>query len=140
MSYDLILTPLMTGGYGFLGSKYILGNTGQVQLLGTNLDKNLSFALLTGASCLVANTAKDYVIPRIPGDQNIKNIAQKAVGPALCGGSVVAMEALLENGSSNTTVASIIGGTANQNSYALDFVVGAGSYVAGEYTAGFYKK
>lgn len=90
---SLLLQPALSAGFGYAGSRFVLGNTGSVSVGGTSIDKNIAVAVTSAASALVANIGKDYIIPKIPiVDPTMKGYAQKAVGPVLAGTSAVVLE------------------------------------------------
>lgn len=129
---DNIGVPVLSAGYGYVGSKMLLGNTGNVTVGGTSVDKNIAVAGLVGAGALISQLSKDYIIPRIPGDQRVKNIAKNAVGPAVCGLATFGIEKALL--SENSAVTSLLGGSSNASSSLANAALGAGSYIAGQYT------
>ncbi len=132
---DIVAVPLLTGGFSYLGSKYILMNQGQVSVGSMALDKNVSFALMNTAGALISNLTKDYIIPKIPNSsipQGAKRIVEASIGPAICGGSGLLLEKMLESG--DNTVAGLFNGTQNQASSISNFFVGAASYVGAQYT------
>lgn len=129
---DVVIVPALAGGYAYAGSKFIMGDSGNVTVGGTSIDKSLATAGVVGASALIAQTTKDFIIPKIPVTGDMKRVAQGAVGPALCGGSTALLQGALI--SQNSTVSSLLSGSANQSSMLSNFVLGAGSYVAADYT------
>jgi hypothetical protein len=135
---DLFLQPALTSGFAWVGSRYILNNTGSVSVLGQSLDKNLAFAGMAGVGALVSNATKDYIIPKIPiSNQDYKNIVGKAVGPAICGGGALVLEQVFTGPAG---VQSFFGGVPNQANPLTNFAVSAGSYVASDYVLGMMKK
>jgi len=137
---DVIAVPALSGAIGYLGSKMILGNTGNVSLGSVNLDKNIAMAILIGSSAGIAQISKDFIIPKIPvGSPTLKNVVQNSVGPILCGASTVGLEKILlaqESGSITT----LLGGTSNQQGSFMNFAVGAGSYAVSDYLWKMYGK
>lgn len=132
---NLVVQPLVTGGIGYLGSKFVLGNTGQLSLGGKSVDKNLALAMISAAGAVVANTTKDYIIPYIPiNDITVKQVAQKAVGPVICGTSTVLLENMIY-----PTSFSGISGQSNSTSAIGNFMVGAGSYLAADYVTSMWR-
>jgi hypothetical protein len=96
-------------------------------------------AVLSAASTGVTNGTKNYIIPKIPiVDQNIKMIAQKAVGPVLAGASTVILEKMLDGGDSSV-ISNFVSGSQNNTGAAGNFMVGAGAYLAADYTASLWK-
>jgi hypothetical protein len=125
---DNLAVPALSAGYAYAGSRFLLGNTGNVSIGSTSVDKNLAIAGLVGAGALVSTLSKDYIIPRIPGDARVKQIAQSAVGPVVCGAATYGLEKALVS-SSNTLL-----GTPNTSSSMANAALGVGSYVAASYT------
>jgi hypothetical protein len=64
MTQSLLLQPLVSGEFGYLRSKFVLGNTGTISLGGTNVNKNLAIAVLSVGSAVIVNVGKDYIIPK----------------------------------------------------------------------------
>lgn len=125
---DVVAVPVLSGGFGYLGSKMILGNSGSVNLGGMSLDKNIAVGGLVAAGALVAQSTKDFVIPKIPiADARIKKVAEMAVGPVICGVTTGVLNSSLVSESS-------FFGPVNQSGMVTNIAVGAGSYLAGQYT------
>jgi hypothetical protein len=61
----------LSGGFGYLGSAFILGNSGNITVGGMTLNKNIALAIYCAAAAAVANVGKDYIIPKIPIQGNI---------------------------------------------------------------------
>ena len=102
---------------------------------GASIDKNLALAGMVGLGALASQTGKDFIIPRIPSagmSPAMKKVAENAVGPVICGGATVALEKLVA--APESSVASLISGTSNQSNTFTNFAVGAGAYLAADYT------
>ena len=66
MAVSLLAQPAIAGAFGYVGSRFILGNEGNLSVSSYSIDKNLAMGGMITASSLVANVSKDYIIPKIP--------------------------------------------------------------------------
>ena len=133
---DMLITPTIAAGLGYVGSKMVLGNTGNVTLVGYSLDKNLANAGVIGVGSVVSGLTKNAIIPKIPIMSSypyVTTILQKSVGPAICGLSTYGLNAALVNEGN-----SYLYGSANTSTPLNNFLLGAGSQVGADYIAGMW--
>lgn len=129
---DVVGTSVASAGFGYIGSRYLIGNTGNVIISGKSMDKNLVVAGVVGIASAVGETTKDYFIPMLPesiAQSESADFAKASVGPALAGVSTYVLEKALVPPDG----IGALQGTSNGGSAFANFALGAGSNIAGAY-------
>jgi len=116
--WDKARKGLATGVIAYAAGRFILGDEGQSDLFGFNMDSNVALGLSAAGDSVAADLAHDYILPHIPGNEKYANPEAALLGLGTAG----AASALIYNQ----------GGVGVPQSMNL-FLVGAGSYAAGEY-------
>jgi hypothetical protein len=114
---DKIRKATITGAVAGLASAVIFGETGTYQVAGVNLPTPVAIGLANGASSVVADLAHEYVLPQIPMNAKYANLEAMALGLGVSGGST----------------AFLLNGSLLDSSSMNAFLLGAGSYAAGDY-------
>ena len=115
---------ISSGVIGALGSRYILGVSGQVPIMGMNVDSMVMYGLVVGGASAINEATKDFTLPLLGLDRGIVSTGQMIAGPALTGAATIA-------------IASVVNGfeippwDGSKNA----FLLGAVSDIAGSYTA-----
>ena len=126
---ETLAVPIIAGGTAFVGSKYLLGNTGTVNIASASLDKNLVMAGVVTASSYIGETSKNYVIPRLPSSVVNNPYSKAAVTPVLCGTATATLEKAIQSSANG----GVFGGSGNTSGMAANFALGAGSQIAASY-------
>jgi len=107
----------ISGGVAWVAGK-MFGEDGQTQVFGMNLSMPTALAGTTAIGSVAADVAHDYVLPYIPGNDKFNNVESAVLGLGVSGGSAAW---LLNEGE-----------VINQPAFNT-FLLGAGSYAAGEW-------
>lgn len=95
----------------------LMGENGSTALFGVVMPAPVAIGTAVGLSSVAASLGHDYILPHIPLDQKYNNIESAALGIGLSGGSS----------------AYLMSGLTFDSNMRNSFLLGAGSYVAGEY-------
>lgn len=115
---EMLAKGALIGALGAIGSTVLMGENGSVPLFGTNLPASIVVGGACGLSSLVADTAKDYILPNLPNNQKFSHVEGAALG-------------LGASGISTCLILRAAG--APHESYLRCVGVGAASYAAGDY-------
>lgn len=114
---DKVRKGAITGAVAAAAGYFLFGETGDTNFLGTAVPVPLALFGGMAASSILADTAHDYVLPHIPGNEKFSNIEAAALGIGVSGAAS----------------AYILNGTLGTSSAMNSAILGAGSYAAGEY-------
>lgn len=79
------MKPVASGAIAYAGSRFLLGQTGQIQLPGLGfVDQPLAMGAVVGAATLVSEVGGNYVLPYLPNNLQSAEKQKQIVEPALC--------------------------------------------------------
>lgn len=114
---DKLRKAAITGGIAYTAG-YVFGEDGRTSLLGMDVSMPMALAGSTAIGSMAADLSHDYVLPMIPGNDKWVNPESALLGLGVSGGT----SAVLLNG-----------GDVFNGSSLNTFMLGAGSYAAGEW-------
>ena len=115
---DKVRKAAITGAVAAGAASFLFGEAGQTRFLGMAMPTVAAIGLANAGASVAADLSHDYILPHIPQPQQFANIESAALGIGVSGGTTAY---LLSSGR--------IGSETTMNA----FLLGAGSYVAGDY-------
>lgn len=113
---EQFIHPLIVGALGYAGSHF-MGDGGKEAVVGSmSVSLPLFMGVLTGASSVVGETLKQWVLPMLPNNASYVSMESTFLGPAIVGG-VDGLAAYL----------------LTKTRFTEGLILGAGSEIAGSY-------
>ena len=118
---EIILQPALTGVIAGVASSVILGNAGELPLLGMSVSPAVAIGASVAVGSLTAQAFNQYVVPKIASGQQAQAFETGFIGMAVPGAAAV------------LTAHFLIGSMSSTSAMLQLAVLGAGSEVAGAY-------
>ena len=120
---EMILRPALTGVIAGVASSVILGNAGELPLLGMSVSPAVAIGASVAVGSLTAQAFNQYVVPKITSGQQAQAFETGFIGMAVPGAAAVLTAHFLIGKMSSTSAMLQLG------------ALGAGSEIAAAYVA-----
>ena len=120
-SKEMILKPMLVGVIAGVGSGVLLGNGGQLSILGMTVSPAVAIGTAVGVGSLTASAFNQYVLPKIATNEQLRQVESGALGLVVPGVSAVLVSHFL------------IGSLASTSAMLQLGALGAGAEMAGSY-------
>ena len=120
---EMILRPALTGVIAGVASSVILGNAGELPLLGMSVSPAVAIGASVAVGSLTAQAFNQYVVPKIASGQQAQAFETGFIGMAVPGAAAVLTAHFLIGKMSSTSAMLQLG------------ALGAGSEIAAAYVA-----